>query len=80
MESLSDKRKQSLIHLKLTGQIDDYIKDIEEQDKEFIEERVYDSTKLLALFNKGELTAGDLRANRRKIKEEAGDKLLEDGE
>lgn len=44
--------------------------------KEFIRQRVYDATKLLALFNQGKLTSIDLREHRQNIKEKAGGKLV----
>jgi len=68
--SLSDK-----IYLQAPGSVrlpdSIAVKDV----KEFIEQRIYDATKLLALFNQGKLTSADLREHRQKIKEEAGKKL-----
>ncbi len=48
-----------------------------EDVKEFIRRRIYDSTKLLSLFNQGKLTSIELREHRQKIKDEAGNKLLD---
>lgn len=48
-----------------------YAKDV----KWFVKQRIYDATRLLALFNQDKLTSSDLREHRQKIKDEAGDKL-----
>ncbi len=44
--------------------------------RKFIEKRINESTKLLALFNQGKLTSMDLREHRQNIKDDAGDKLI----
>lgn len=45
--------------------------------KEFIKRRIMESTRLLALFNQGKLTSIDLREHRQRIKDDAGNKLIE---
>lgn len=43
--------------------------------KEFVKRRIYESTKLLALFNQDKLTSMDLKEHRQRIKDEAGSEL-----
>ncbi len=44
--------------------------------KEFIKQRLYDATKLLALFNQDKLTSAHLREHRQQIKDDAGEGLI----
>lgn len=46
---------------------------LEEDVRDFVKQRIYDATKLIALFNQGKLTSVDLREHRQKIKDDAGD-------
>ncbi len=48
----------------------------EKDVKEFIQKRIMESTKLIALFNQDKLTSMDLREHRQGIKDDAGDKLI----
>ena len=52
----------------------DGVLDVEDV-KQFVKNRIYDSTKLLALFNQGKLTSMHLREHRQTIKDDAGEAL-----
>ena len=78
MDSLSDKE---LAYCGIVSGLKPYQKKIIEdyfdvKFKDFIQERVFDATRLLGLFNAGNLTSVDLREHRQKIKDEAGDALI----
>ncbi len=44
--------------------------------KEFVKQRIFDATRLLALFNQDKLTSEILREHRQKIKDAAGERLI----
>ncbi len=54
LQILQERRKQSLIHLKLTGQLDDYVKEINQQDKDFVKQLIEYNDLKIELGNENE--------------------------